>query len=589
MKRLLVTTAIEESWGESEPVLFLGEWCRIFSRRRQWEGLDAEVVPYHWSDRKKVETDRVYLWDLHERLLVDLARKLNGIHGVDHGTRYWRILIGPWLGYFTQTLFDRWEQISLAINSFEISETVVLKGLADARCGIDMADHLGLGNSWQWNHHLSAEIFQEFTDVECRFLEIGESGLATSPEEDDPPMSAIHRAAVRGSQVFRRFSRATDIVVTNACFRSLRSEMDLQRRLGQLPLLVPVQPVDPCPFDAAMRGWVFDAEVSGLAGFEGCLRALVPRFVPVSCMEGYRSLVEQAEGAYTPKRPRAIFTSASHFFDDVFKAWCAERVERGSPLVVGQHGGHIGVGWSFNHDHQTAIADVVLSWGWEDPAEPKIRPVGMTKCPVLKRDHQSPGSRAVMVMGNEATQVNSLSSSALSSQFLDYMGDQVRFMESLDQTVRRALLVRLSRWDGDWCFGQRLADRLQDVELDDGGRPISELLREARLYITTNNGTTFLESIFLDVPTVMFWDTEMWGLTELARPAFDRLSAVGVFFDDPIKAAGHVSEVWDDVGSWWNDPDVREAVEAFSVQFCRRSPDVVDEVRRVLAEVGGRR
>ena len=116
MDRLLVSTAIEESWGESEPVLFLGEWCRIFSRRRQWEGLDAEVVPYHWSDRKKVETDRVYLWDLHERLLVDLARKLNGIHGVDHGTRYWRILIGPWLGYFTQTLFDRWEQISLAIN-----------------------------------------------------------------------------------------------------------------------------------------------------------------------------------------------------------------------------------------------------------------------------------------------------------------------------------------------------------------------------------------------------------------------------------------------------------------------------------------
>ena len=67
------------------------------------------------------------------------------------------------------------------------------------------------------------------------------------------------------------------------------------------------------------------------------------------------------------------------------------------------------------------------------------------------------------------------------------------------------------------------------------------------------------------------------------------LSAVGVFFDDPIKAAGHVAEVWDNVGSWWNDPDVRDAVEAFSVQFCRRSPDVLDEVRRVLVEVSRRR
>ena len=109
------------------------------------------------------------------------------------------------------------------------------------------------------------------------------------------------------------------------------------------------------------------------------------------------------------------------------------------------------------------------------------------------------------------------------------------------------------------------------------------------MFVTTVNGTTFLESISLDVPTVIFWNTEMWELTEIARPAFKRLSAVGVFFDNPIEAARHVSEVWGDVGSWWTNADVREAVEAFSFQFCRRSPDVVDEVRRVLLQDGRRR
>ena len=122
MERLLASTAIEESWGESEPVLFLGEWCRIYSRRHKWEALDAVVAPYHWADRTKVDGDRVYLWELHERLLVDLAARFNEIHGVEHGIQYWRILVGPWLGYFTQALFDRWEQIQSAISSFDVSQ-----------------------------------------------------------------------------------------------------------------------------------------------------------------------------------------------------------------------------------------------------------------------------------------------------------------------------------------------------------------------------------------------------------------------------------------------------------------------------------
>ena len=588
MERLLVSTAIEESWGESEPVLFLGEWCRIYSRRSRWEALDAVVAPYHWSVRTKVESDKVYLWELHERLIGELAAKLNEIHGVEHGIRYWRILIGPWLGYFTQTLFDRWEQIQSAISSFDVSETTVLRGLIDARCASDMDDYLGLGNSWQWNHYLSAEILTGFSDVGVRSVDRSGSGPGPTSEDQDPPLAPVHRAAIWGSNMLRLFSRSSDIVVTNACLQSAKTEMLLQRRLGQLPILTTVEPVDKRPFDASKREWVLDTGGSVQTGFEQCLRSLIPRFIPVSHLEGYGSLVRQAEDLSWPSRPAAIFTSASHFFDDVFKAWCAKRVEHGSPLVIGQHGGHVGVGWSFNHDHQLAIADTFLSWGWSDTDEPKVRRLGMMKDPVLDESSGSQASRVVLVMGNETTQVASLSSSALSSQFLDYMGDQVRFVEALDRRVREVLLIRLSRYDLDWCFGKRLADQLPDVELDDGFRPVLDLLGDARLYVATNNGTTFLESIFLDVPTVMFWDTELWGLTSTARSAFDRLSAAGVFFEDPVRAAEHVSEIWDDVSSWWADPDVREAVGEFSFQFCRRSPDIVGDLRRELLDVAGR-
>ena len=36
MKKILVTTAIEEIWGKDEEILFLGEWCKKYNRKKIW-------------------------------------------------------------------------------------------------------------------------------------------------------------------------------------------------------------------------------------------------------------------------------------------------------------------------------------------------------------------------------------------------------------------------------------------------------------------------------------------------------------------------------------------------------------------------
>ncbi|SVB59599.1 uncharacterized protein METZ01_LOCUS212453, partial [marine metagenome] len=53
MERLLVSTALEASWSDTEPMLFLGEWCRLYSRRDRLLSADTLVLPYHWDDRRK--------------------------------------------------------------------------------------------------------------------------------------------------------------------------------------------------------------------------------------------------------------------------------------------------------------------------------------------------------------------------------------------------------------------------------------------------------------------------------------------------------------------------------------------------------
>ena len=77
--RTLVTTADKRTWSkdESEPVLFLGEWCKRYSHKNLWESIDYEIVPYHWDDRKKLYKDYKYIENLYEKMLVNLSEKLN--------------------------------------------------------------------------------------------------------------------------------------------------------------------------------------------------------------------------------------------------------------------------------------------------------------------------------------------------------------------------------------------------------------------------------------------------------------------------------------------------------------------------------
>jgi hypothetical protein len=52
--RYLITTADERTWKFDRPVIFLGEWCRIYDRKHIWQGMDAIVAaPYGLTQSKK--------------------------------------------------------------------------------------------------------------------------------------------------------------------------------------------------------------------------------------------------------------------------------------------------------------------------------------------------------------------------------------------------------------------------------------------------------------------------------------------------------------------------------------------------------
>ena len=53
MSLMLVTTADEQSWDPDSKTLFLGEWCRLHTRKKVWKSMDFHVSNSYGLDREK--------------------------------------------------------------------------------------------------------------------------------------------------------------------------------------------------------------------------------------------------------------------------------------------------------------------------------------------------------------------------------------------------------------------------------------------------------------------------------------------------------------------------------------------------------
>ena len=175
VKRHLITTALEDTWPNdpSEPVIFLGEWCKLFSRQHIWSKIDYEVLPYHWDDHKKILSDAQYLNNLYEEILSELSNCLNQLHGVNHSVRYWRILIGPWLINFIHVLYDRYQSILSCVRYGEVKTTSIYRSNRYQDVPKDLLDFVKRATeNDEYNYYLYSRIIEDLDIIPFEYSDI---------------------------------------------------------------------------------------------------------------------------------------------------------------------------------------------------------------------------------------------------------------------------------------------------------------------------------------------------------------------------------------------------------------------------------
>ena len=559
MTSYLITTTDRSRWPNSGHLVFIGTFCLP-------DDPDSllDQYTYEIADTAVTSDDKLRCFQLSESVYASLGEQiadaLNQSHHCSKSTRYWEILTGAWFRLFIDLLTSRIFTVAKLREMYPDIQLVCADGVKGGRAPFNTADFHSLTKSTEWNSLVYADLWNTASAEH-----IASPDHTTKPARMHPKPQASKLSGY----------------VLSATYLPRMQELLLQLQLGtkykRLRVInPPAIPVD----EEARQQLVFNESRSN--DVERLLIKLVRGYLPTSFLEGFTALQMSIGQMRFPNNPKAIFTSNRHIYDDVFNAWVADTTEHGSRLILGQHGGHYGISKfsSFAERHEKSVSDSYLTWGW--------KPSPSSACGIIlttvgsRWKHQESRSRLLLVTDELWSQPRAVYTDIPeTSDYLDHLGLLVR---SLPTSIQQSLELRQHL--GQSLVGHSVEtwwrNQFPAIDLGDPLIPFSQVVKDARIVIVAHNGTTIPENFSQSIPTLITWTSNWVEIRDEAKPIFAKLAEVGIFHEDPVSLAKHVSAIWDNVDAWWESKEVVGARELFCSQYAKSVPHPRKFLREII-------
>lgn len=582
LKKILVTVKADLRDREYTPV-YLGIWALPSRSVLNLDRNDGDVIPYHYDDRSVLERDYEHAAYLHSRLLPELAIVLNRGHGTQISTRAWQTYVGRWLENFIQVFLDRFRSIYLTKQMFDI-DFVIASTATSVPVKTEFEYQVKVSQDDTYNLDLYSGII--------RSLDLAWTPVSVATEQ----LAKRERSKIR-ARIKNLMQRAFDVIGSNAAvffdttyFKPLDVvHLVITSKLRFKPLFFFPNPVRDTgdssletdnEFRAAVAAHLkFGLEKNYTADFgPNFVEALcdaIGKHLPMCFLEDFEAIHGVVKSMKSPEK--AVYTCNLLYSNDAFRLFCARIQAEGRNLVIGQHGGHYGLfKWSPWEKYELDISDLYLSFGWSRP-EAEIKGISHPLLAVKAKVVDRKTNGKVLLLTNCFSRYFYLnwSSPVPGSSVRDYIEARSLFVRSLSDESRSRLVVRLYPSDDVWRDKDRLLSEFPSLEFDRYNKPFRATLFEADLVVVDNNHTTYLESLNLGKPTIVFWNEENWPLSDIAKPMFAELKKNNIFHTSPESAAAFISNLHgqgeESISQWWRSYEVQLAVQEFLSSFGRNN------------------
>ena len=572
LERILVTSYLnKENISKKYKIALLGEWCIPNNTKHSIKEYDYIILNYHWNNRKKLYKDYHFLSDIYEEFLTILSKELNTIHKKNNSREYWRILIGPWLAFFIQTIFDRWEMINSALNDYKIKKmfsstiTNYIKFVPS-----DFVEFDELVHNKSWNEFIYSFIGNKLQFEKVKITDFLDKSFIRKQTNNSKYQNFFK---IFINIISKFFFRKGNILIVSNCLPA-HIIMRVSLSLNQLPTFwYRIDPKKTFP-DINQRKWQINYDKKGLDknyDFKKLLSEIIPLQIPSIYLEGYESLIKKAK-IYYPNKASLIFDTTSWNSDDLFKHWMGLQKEKKSKIIITQHGGNYGSSlFNFTEEHQLSISDKFISWGWKNNKSNKILNIGNTKSFRYKKIKPKKNSQKFLIVEGLLPKysTNLYSTPVSACQWNEYFNDQFNFVKHFPKDFIKNFDIRLAVHDYGYDQKNLWRSKFPQINFANPKVPFISSLKNYSLVVATYNATTYLETLSINFPTIIFWNTKYWELRSSAISDYQLLYEVGIIHETTYSAANHIKKIKGNINSWWQSARVQNAKNIFVEKYCK--------------------
>jgi len=575
----LATTALEEFWDTKKPVVFLGDWCLRPSRKDFWQKLNGNIIEGIWREKQNFIASYDYVNRLYERLLFNLAISMNEVHGEEHGMRYWRIIIGPWLFHYLSVLYDRYLYIDKATSEYPEFETILLSEKSFV-IPENTVDFIQLVADDPYNLQIFSKILLTKVDRDFEAKEFPIRHIESRTNKRNYScFKSLNKKKIINTLLSVGSSKNNIFMFSPYLTKYVIFRIALKSRGKILPIF---------PEDTIMRTTQIDIGKRELLGtlsfeeqceFEKLVLSFLPSDIPLCFIENYKALKEEALKEYT-LNPKAILSWIGWYFHEKFKIWAAHMSERGVKLIGAQHGGNYGLDrYMWAMEHEIEINDKFYTWGWHyEEFGDKVKPLPASILVGKKSRNKSSLNKEHILYARIAWPRFLYRMQYPTNNHLEaYHEYMITFIRRLDTRIRAVLKLRLFFQDYGGDVLKRLHDAKINIQLDNLSIPFQSSIDSCRLFVCDQISTTYAEALAKNIPTIIFFDPDMYIHRIKAESCFDDLQRVGIMHYSPESAAKKVNELYDIVDEWWNDGETQWARSKFCSLYARSSSDGINE------------
>ena len=342
--RYLVTTSDESTWKFDRPVIFLGEWCRLYDRRHIWENMDAIVAEPYGVDRVSKDLNAAQASEFEDTIFPKLCTSLNHYHGKQYSQRFWKIILGHWLSLHLSVILNRVKTLEQCLQKYQISGTTFFRSDDFSFTADCFSSSLSNFDDNQWNNILNEKILN-LLEMNIPFVENIDYHSSIEPSRVRPSFSRVFsKWAHKYIGLFLSFFiRDNDAFIINS-YLPLKEEVKLHLALRQLPQFWSESNFKSQnrPNSMIRHQLAKDLTSESKDSLMEIISSMLFELMPVCFLEDFSNLNNFSKKQRWPKNPKFIFTSSNFFADDVFKLWTANKVESGTKYYIGQHGNNNG-------------------------------------------------------------------------------------------------------------------------------------------------------------------------------------------------------------------------------------------------------